>query len=171
MVQPGGDVTGIAPRSTRQMHAGEVPVDAPLVRSLIAAQFPHWGRLDLEPIPSTGTDNAIFRLGSEMGVRLPRIHWAIPQVDKEWTWLPRLAPHLPVAVPVPLAMGKPGLGYRTRGWSLRGSREKISSTDRWPTSASWRVRSPHSCGRSKGSAPVTARRQAGEVGRWPGSAM
>ena len=98
-------------RSTPKMHAEEVPVGAALVRSLIAAQFPHWSHLDLEPIPSTGTDNAIYRLGGAMGVRLPRIHWAVPQIDKEWTWLARLEPCLPVAVPVPLAKGKPGSGY------------------------------------------------------------
>ena len=53
----------------------------------------------------------IYRLGDEMGVRLPRIHWAVSQVDKEWVWLRRLAPELPVPVPIPLAKGEPGLGY------------------------------------------------------------
>jgi aminoglycoside phosphotransferase (APT) family kinase protein len=100
-----------AGRSTPKMHADEVRFDMPLVRRLIATQFPHWSHLGLEPIPSTGTDNAIYRLGGEMGVRLPRIHWAVPQIDKEWTWLARLEPCLPVAVPVPLAKGKPGSGY------------------------------------------------------------
>jgi len=38
-------------------------------------------------------------------VRLPRIEGAIGQLDKEYLWLPRLAPRLPLAIPVPLAMG------------------------------------------------------------------
>ena len=32
-------------------------------------------------------------------------------MDKEQQWLPRLAPHLPLAIPVPLAKGTPGEGY------------------------------------------------------------
>jgi len=46
-----------------------------------------------------------------MAVRLPRIHWAVTDVDKEHRWLPRLAPLLPVAIPVPLGKGGPAAGY------------------------------------------------------------
>jgi len=46
-----------------------------------------------------------------MAVRLPRIHWATGQVEKEHRWLPRLATLLPLAIPVPLAKGKPAEGY------------------------------------------------------------
>jgi aminoglycoside phosphotransferase (APT) family kinase protein len=67
--------------------------------------------LVLERVSSTGTDNAIFRLGSEMGIRVPRIHWAVQQIDKEYQWLNRLAAHLPVPVAEPLAKGEPGQGY------------------------------------------------------------
>ena len=42
--------------------------------------------------PSAGTDNALYRLGDDMAVRLPRIHWAVKDVHKEHHWLPRLAP-------------------------------------------------------------------------------
>jgi aminoglycoside phosphotransferase (APT) family kinase protein len=98
-------------RQRRQMHDDEVPVKDSLVRRLIDTQFPQWSALALHRIPSTGTDNAIYRLGDDMGVRLPRIHWAVSQVDKEWVWLRRLAPELPTPVPIPLAKGEPGLGY------------------------------------------------------------
>ena len=98
-------------RSAPKMHTDEVDVDASLVRRLISSQFPQWDGLDLWPIPSTGTDNAIYRLGHGMGVRLPRIHWAVPQIAKEWQWLERLQPHLPAQVPVPLAKGQPQHGY------------------------------------------------------------
>ena len=47
-------------------------------------------------------------------LRLPRIGWAEQQVDREATWLPVLAPHLPVEVPVPVATGEPGHGYPFR---------------------------------------------------------
>jgi len=93
-----------------KMHVGEVDTDASLVRLLLAAQFPQWADLPIEPVPSAGTDNALFRLGNDMAVRLPRIHWATG-VDKEHEWLPKLAPFLPLAIPAPLAKGQPGEGY------------------------------------------------------------
>lgn len=93
------------------MHVDEVDTDATLVRRLLAAQFPQWADLPVEPAPSAGTDHAIYRLGDDLAVRLPRIHWAVEQVDKELRWLPVLAPHLPVAIPQPLARGAPGEGY------------------------------------------------------------
>jgi aminoglycoside phosphotransferase (APT) family kinase protein len=99
------------------MHADEVDIDAALVGRLLAAQFPHWANLPIEAVRSAGTDNAIFRLGDDMAVRLPRIYWATEQVDKEQEWLPRLAPHLPLAIPVPLGKGMPAEGYPWH-WSV-----------------------------------------------------
>jgi aminoglycoside phosphotransferase (APT) family kinase protein len=97
--------------SIRKMHANEVETDAPLVRRLLTAQFPRWADLPIEAVASTGTDNAIYRLGADMTVRLPRIASAIGQVEKEQRWLPKHAPLLPLAIPVPLAMGVPSNGY------------------------------------------------------------
>jgi aminoglycoside phosphotransferase (APT) family kinase protein len=81
------------------------------VRGLLSAQFPQWAALPLRRIPDSGTDNAIYRLGDDMGIRLPRIAWAVPQIDKECRWLGRLADDLPVPVPVPIGRGEPGHGY------------------------------------------------------------
>ncbi|MBN2502803.1 MAG: aminoglycoside phosphotransferase family protein [Anaerolineales bacterium] len=100
-----------------KMHANEIPTDAALVHRLLAAQFPQWADLPVRPVESSGTDNAIYRLGENLAVRLPRIDWAVGQVKKEHTWLPRLAPHLPLALPTPLAMGAPGAGYPWH-WSI-----------------------------------------------------
>jgi aminoglycoside phosphotransferase (APT) family kinase protein len=94
-----------------KMHADEVATDAALVRRLLAAQFPQWAGLPVAPVASAGTDNALYRLGDELAVRLPRIHWAVGQAAKEEAWLPRLAPALPLAVPEVLAHGVPGAGY------------------------------------------------------------
>jgi len=99
-----------------KMHVGEVDTDASLVRRLLAAQFPQWADLPIEPVPSAGTDNALYRLGDDMAVRLPRISWAAG-VDKEHEWLPKLAPFLPLAIPIPLAKGNPGEGYPWQ-WSV-----------------------------------------------------
>lgn len=100
-----------------KMHVAEVETDVSLVSRLLVAQFPQWADLPIEPVNSAGTDNAIYRLGDDMAVRLPRIHWATGQADKEHLWLPRLAPHLPLAIPVPLAKGIPGEGYPWH-WSV-----------------------------------------------------
>lgn len=94
-----------------KMHADEIETDVVLVRHLLAGQFPQWADLRVDPVASYGTDHDIYRLGDHLAVRLPRIGWATQQAAKEAEWLPRLAPHLPLAVPVPLAMGQPAEGY------------------------------------------------------------
>ena len=55
------------------MHADEIDTDASLVRRLLASQFPQWADLSIERVSSGGTDNAIYRLGDDLAVRLPRI--------------------------------------------------------------------------------------------------
>lgn len=100
-----------------RMHKDEVHTDEKLVRRLLAAQFPQWKDYPIRYVHSSGTDNALYRLGDDMVVRLPRIHWAVGQVEKEHKWMPRLAPHLPLAIPVPLEIGEPDEGYPWR-WSI-----------------------------------------------------
>ncbi|MET9604945.1 aminoglycoside phosphotransferase family protein [Streptomyces sp. NPDC006512] len=94
-----------------KMHADEVDIDAALVGRLVAAQFPQWAALPVTPVRSAGTDNAMYRLGEDMVVRLPRVPGAAGQVAKEQRWLPLLAPHLPLDLPVPLGEGVPGEGF------------------------------------------------------------
>jgi aminoglycoside phosphotransferase (APT) family kinase protein len=103
--------------SSKKMHADEMDIDVRLVQRLITAQFPQWADLPIQPVLSAGTDNALYRLGEEMVVRLPRIEWAVKDVDKEHQWLPRLAPLLPVAISVPLGKGIPAEGYPWQ-WSV-----------------------------------------------------
>ena len=93
------------------MHADEVETDVALVRRLLAGQFPQWADLPIDPVVSYGTDHDIYRLGDHLAARLPRIGWATKQAAKEAQWLPKLAPYLPLALPVQLAMGRPGEGY------------------------------------------------------------
>ncbi len=96
---------------TGSMHTDEVAVDEDLVRRLLAAQHPQWAELPIEPVPPCGTDNAIYRLGDDLCVRLPRRPGAVAQVDREQRWLPVLAPHLPLEIPMPAARGEPAEGY------------------------------------------------------------
>jgi len=93
------------------MHRGEIPIDEALVRRLLVAQFPRWRDLPLRRVEPAGTDHAIYRLGDEMAVRLPRIAWAADQPAKEHEWLPRIAPHLSLSIPEPLGLGEPAGGY------------------------------------------------------------
>ncbi|MGW1184892.1 aminoglycoside phosphotransferase family protein [Streptomyces drozdowiczii] len=86
-------------------------IDTALVRRLIDSQFPQWAGLPLELFEPAGSDHVIHRLGDELSVRLPRRPGVVGQARKELMWLPRLAPHVPLAVPVPVAVGEPDLGY------------------------------------------------------------
>jgi aminoglycoside phosphotransferase (APT) family kinase protein len=77
------------------------------VSRLVARQFPQWAGLPVREVRTSGTDNLIYRLGDELVIRLPALPRAAPMVGREWEWLPRLAPHLPLDVPVPLGAGVP----------------------------------------------------------------
>jgi aminoglycoside phosphotransferase (APT) family kinase protein len=107
----------VAELAEQKMHADEVHTDIPLVRGLIAAQFPQWAELAIETVPSWGTDNALYRLGDDMVVRLPRRRHNTAHLEKERRWLPRLAPLLPLAIPVPLGAGEPAERYPF-AWSI-----------------------------------------------------
>ncbi|MBS2539987.1 aminoglycoside phosphotransferase family protein [Catenulispora sp. NF23] len=97
---------------------GRAGIDAPLVKRLIAAQFPQWADLPVVPVERDGNDNRTYRLGEEMTVRLPTAAGYVAGVAKENAWLPRLAPHLPLPIPKVLGTGAPGQGY-PHPWSVR----------------------------------------------------
>jgi aminoglycoside phosphotransferase (APT) family kinase protein len=99
------------------MHSDELSIDRSLVVELVAAQFPQWANLPVRAVASAGTDNAIYRLGSDLAVRLPRIASATAQIFKEHVWLPRLMSLLPFALPFPVAMGQPSERYPWH-WSV-----------------------------------------------------
>ncbi|MFF1359742.1 aminoglycoside phosphotransferase family protein [Streptomyces sp. NPDC058297] len=95
----------------RKLRPEEADIDASLVRRLVDAQFPAWAGLPLTEVVSAGTSNAMYRLGEDMAVRLPRLAGSAQDVEKEHRWPPLLAGALPVAVPTPLGKGAPGEGY------------------------------------------------------------
>ena len=97
--------------TTDKIHADEVDIDAPLVRRLLVAQFPQWANLPISVVQSTGTVNAIYRLGDHLCVRLPRVQQWAQDLDKEWHWLPKLAPRLSLRVPEPVRKGQPASSY------------------------------------------------------------
>ncbi len=109
------------------MHDDEVDTDPSLVRRLVDAQFPRWADLPIDPVPSGGTDNALYRLGDDLVVRLPRHERTVGTLEIERSWLPRLAPLLPLAVPIPVAEGVPADGYPWT-WSIYGWLEGETAT-------------------------------------------
>lgn len=90
----------------------ELPIiDSALVRRLVDSQFPQWTALPLTLLDPAGSDHVIYRLGGELAVRLPRHRGPMVAARKEAVWLPRLARHLPLRIPVQEAVGEPGFGY------------------------------------------------------------
>jgi len=98
------------------MHDNEAKIDLALVRSLVDDQFPDWSGLPICAVASAGTENAIFRLGDAMVLRLPRLSRGEAQILTDHTCLPQLA-GLPLLVPAPIALGRPGSAYPYR-WAV-----------------------------------------------------
>lgn len=94
-------------------------INLSLVTQLVATQFPQWAQLPISPVANSGWDNRTFHLGDAMLVRLPSGEHYANAVAKEQTWLPKLAPQLPLPIPQPLALGEPGSGYPWP-WSIYG---------------------------------------------------
>jgi aminoglycoside phosphotransferase (APT) family kinase protein len=87
------------------------------VRRLLAEQFPEWADRPLSRVQPAGTVNAIFRLGDELSLRLPRRDGPPERNGTELEWLPRLAPLLPLEIRVPVAQGRPTSEY-PRFWDV-----------------------------------------------------
>jgi aminoglycoside phosphotransferase (APT) family kinase protein len=92
-------------------------IDAELAYRLIKSQFPEWADLSIRPVDHGGHDNRTFRLGNDMSIRLPSAEEYVRQVEKEQKWLPRIAAHLPLPIPEPIAMGTPSEDYPWN-WSI-----------------------------------------------------
>jgi aminoglycoside phosphotransferase (APT) family kinase protein len=96
--------------------AAELTIDIPLVRALLLDQHPDLAHLPLTPV-GDGWDNAVFRLGDDFAVRLPRRAATAASMEHEQRWLPELAPRLPLPVPTPIRIGRPGSGFPW-AWSV-----------------------------------------------------
>jgi aminoglycoside phosphotransferase (APT) family kinase protein len=94
----------------------EVAIDARLVHALLLEQHPDLSNLPLIQV-GEGWDNAVFRLGEDLAVRLPRRAASAPMIEHELRWLPELAPRLPLPVPTPIRTGRPGSGFPW-AWSV-----------------------------------------------------
>ncbi|MBU4214784.1 MAG: phosphotransferase, partial [Actinobacteria bacterium] len=92
--------------TVREHPVHEFRIDAPLVQALLVEQHPDLAGQQLRRAGS-GWDNALFRLGDDLAVRLPLRELSVPLVAHEQRWLPRLAAALPVAIPAPVRRGRP----------------------------------------------------------------
>ena len=102
-----------------RMHDGELDIDSDLVRRLLDAQFPEMADLPISAVESTGTVNAIYRLGDRLCIRLPRVDEWAQDLLRVWEWLPRLAGRLSLVVPKPVAKGEPAGSYPFP-WAIYG---------------------------------------------------
>ncbi|MCO4216356.1 MULTISPECIES: aminoglycoside phosphotransferase family protein [Bacillus] len=93
------------------MHADELKIEERLVRRLLVDQFPRWAELPLRKVEPVGTVNAVFRLGDEYSIRLARREGPTTPGGSEFLWLPKIAPLVPLEIPVPIAQGRPNNEY------------------------------------------------------------
>jgi aminoglycoside phosphotransferase (APT) family kinase protein len=96
--------------------AAEFAIDETLVARLLAEQHEDLAHLPLQAV-GAGWDNAMFRLGDHLAVRLPRRAAAATLIIHEQRWLSRLATQLTLPVPAPIRVGRPALGYPWQ-WSV-----------------------------------------------------
>lgn len=100
-----------------RLHEDEIEISDDLVRSLLGTLGPAYDALPLHRFDLTGSTNALFRLGDDLVVRVPRQRGQSGTIEKEARWLPYVAPAMPVPVPEVVAVGEPGPGYPER-WSV-----------------------------------------------------
>jgi aminoglycoside phosphotransferase (APT) family kinase protein len=94
-----------------RMHADQIDLTVDVVAHLVAGQFPRWAGRPVRPVASDGTVNALFRLGDDIVLRFPLLPAPRAELLHEQENARRIAPHVPLEVPEPLALGEPGAGY------------------------------------------------------------
>ncbi len=95
-----------------KMHDDQVDIDVEVVRGLLAEQRPDLAELPITPVVSTGTVNALFRIGDDLVARLPlQEEWA-EGIDREWMWIPWLSRRITsVRLPEPVFKGSANAAY------------------------------------------------------------
>lgn len=117
------------------LHEDDLAVDDDLVRRLIETSVPQYAALDLQRLQPSGSSNALFRLGDELLVRVPRQPGGSATIAKEARWLTVVAPAMSAAVPMVVEVGGPGFGYPEK-WSVTTWLEGRVPTVPWDVAAS-----------------------------------
>ncbi|MFI0543426.1 aminoglycoside phosphotransferase family protein [Streptomyces sp. WSLK1-3] len=104
------------------MHRDQVDVTTDIVTALIEEQFPQWSGKAIRPLSSTGTVNAVFRVGDDLSARFPLRSADADEVlavlEREAEASAELARVSRFPVPEPVALGRPGAGY-PMPWSVQ----------------------------------------------------
>jgi len=108
---------GLTPRVAGVLHDDEIPIDTGLVRALVERAMPGYVDLPVRRLDSSGSTNALFRLGDNLLVRLPRQPGGSATIAKEAKWLPVIGSRLPVGVPEVLGVFGPDCDYPEQ-WSV-----------------------------------------------------
>jgi aminoglycoside phosphotransferase (APT) family kinase protein len=120
-----------------QTPEADYEIDSALVAKLLAAQHPDLADLPLEAI-AAGWDNAIYRLGESLAVRLPRRSIAATLIKNEQVWLPNIADRLTLPVPAPYRIGRPTDFYPC-SWSVVPWLQGVSGDQKEPLSSEART--------------------------------
>lgn len=99
------------------LHDNEIPIDRNLVRRLIDSQLPQHSHLPLQTLSASGSSNLLFRLGSDMLIRLPRQPGGSRGLRIEQHWASQLRSQLPVDIPEVLVVCEPSTAY-PESWSV-----------------------------------------------------
>lgn len=100
-----------------QEWAPEIRVDEVLARRLICEQFPHVEQRAVRLL-GEGWDNTVWLVDDGWVFRFPRRTMVLSGLENEIAFLPRLAPMLPIPVPVPTLVGRPTDAF---GWPFYGA--------------------------------------------------
>lgn len=114
-----------------KLHPDEVPIDVELVGRLVGHTFPEWAELPITRVESGGTVHAVYRLGTEMSVRLPLAVWAWNRSSANSVGCPNSRPICPLRFRGPLAAANPTVAIPSHGRFIDGSR------GRWQFPSTW----------------------------------
>ena len=114
------------------MHDNEFFIDESLVRKLLQSQQEELSNLPLLPVSSHGSDHALFRLGENYVIRLPRVAGAVKGIEKESIWTPKLSKHFNIPTSKPAYVGK-SEAYYPYNWLImnwiEGNNPDFEKTD------------------------------------------
>lgn len=104
------------------MHEHEIVLPDDAARALITDQYPQWAQEPIRRIASSGTVNAIFRIGERYAARFPLLG-SDPsekhrQLEAEALASADFAAASPFPAPEPVGLGRPGHGYPLP-WSVQ----------------------------------------------------
>lgn len=99
------------------MHENEIYTDTQIVTNLIKEQFPQFAHLPIRKVNSTGTVNAIYRIGEEYYARLPLLDWGADSLKREEKVLSMLSGKMTLPIPEVVAKGVSSIIYPS-DWAI-----------------------------------------------------